>query len=131
MRRPAPERIVTYGLLGLWSLVCLFPLYWLVLTSFKSGEAIATGPRFIPFVDFQPVLEAWSFILFNSNEHLFQRFFNSFFVASVSASLALLFGAMAVYGLTQFHIGLPGTMRGLQIAPSCWASMPPAYCRRW
>lgn len=110
MRHPSPGRVAIYLLLGLWSLVCLFPLYWLVLASFKSGEAIGTGPRYVPFVDFQPVLEAWSFILLTSNEHLFLRFFNSFFVASVSACLALLIGAMAAYGLTRFHIGLPCNM---------------------
>lgn len=107
MRRPTPGRIVTYALLSVWSLVCLFPVYWLVMTSLKTGMDVATGPRFVPFVDFMPVLDAWRFILVQSNDKLLARFVNSCIVASASASLALLAGAMAVYALTRFQYHLP------------------------
>ncbi len=107
MRRPALGRLITYGLLGLWSLVCLFPLYWLFVTSLKTGADVATGPRFLPFVDFTPVLDAWRFVLVQSNDKLLPRFINSCIVASAAASLALLAGAMAVYALTRFRFHLP------------------------
>ena len=40
---------ITYGLLGLWALIVLFPFYWMILTSVKSysqysGEFV---PQFI------------------------------------------------------------------------------------
>lgn len=107
MRRPALGRLITYGLLGLWSLVCLFPLYWLFVTSLKTGADVATGPRFLPFVDFTPVLDAWRFILIQSSDKLLPRFINSCLVASAAAALALLAGAMAVYALTRFRFHLP------------------------
>ncbi|MFO0994155.1 MAG: carbohydrate ABC transporter permease [Hyphomicrobiales bacterium] len=52
-------KIVAYALLLFWSAFVLFPLYWVVITSFKSAQAVNQGPFYIPFVDFQPTLDAW------------------------------------------------------------------------
>ena len=42
---------------GRWS--CLVPLYWVLITSFKLPGEVDNGPFYIPFVDFQPSLDAW------------------------------------------------------------------------
>ena len=52
-------KIFAYTLLGVWSFFVLFPIYWVVITSFKDMAAVNQGPFYIPFVDFQPTLEAW------------------------------------------------------------------------
>ena len=43
-------------LLGLWTLVVLFPLYWVAITSFKLPIDVSNGPVYLPFIDFQPSL---------------------------------------------------------------------------
>lgn len=53
------SKIVAYSLLAIWSLFVLFPIYWVVITSFKDVTAVNQGPYYIPFVDFQPTLDAW------------------------------------------------------------------------
>jgi multiple sugar transport system permease protein len=50
---------VAYALLFLWSLFVLFPIYWVIITSFKDAAAVNQGPFYIPFVDFQPTTSAW------------------------------------------------------------------------
>ena len=52
-------KILAYTLLGVWSFFVLFPIYWVVITSFKDAAAVNQGPFYIPFIDFQPTLEAW------------------------------------------------------------------------
>ena len=52
-------KIFAYTLLGVWSFFVLFPIYWVVITSFKDMTAVNQGPFYIPFVDFQPTLDAW------------------------------------------------------------------------
>ncbi len=47
-------KILIYALLGFWSLVCLFPLYWIAVTSLKGDPEIMNGPYYLPFVDFTP-----------------------------------------------------------------------------
>jgi len=52
-------RIVAYGMLSFWSLFVIFPIYWVIITAFKDAGAVNQGPFYIPFVDFQPTLDAW------------------------------------------------------------------------
>ena len=94
---------LSYLLLGIWTFVALFPLYWLVVTSFKLPVDVNTGPFYIPFVDFQPSLHAWDYVLVGDLANDTRRnFINTLIVAPVSASLALLLGTAAAYGLTRF-----------------------------
>ncbi len=51
--------VVAHFLLLIWSLFVLFPIYWVVITAFKDAAAVNLGPFYIPFVDFQPNLDAW------------------------------------------------------------------------
>ncbi|HEY7765044.1 MAG TPA: carbohydrate ABC transporter permease [Aestuariivirgaceae bacterium] len=51
--------LLAYGLLIFWSAFVIFPIYWVVITAFKDAAAVNQGPYFIPFVDFQPNLDAW------------------------------------------------------------------------
>src|SRR3954451_15957079 len=50
---------VAHFLLALWSVFALFPIYWVVITSFKDSVTVNEGPYYIPFVDFEPNLNAW------------------------------------------------------------------------
>lgn len=52
-------KIVAYSLLIFWSIFVIFPIYWVVITAFKDAGAVNQGPFYIPFVDFQPTLDAW------------------------------------------------------------------------
>ena len=51
--------VVAYVILAVWSVFVLFPIYWVIITSFKDAAAVNQGPYYIPFVDFQPNLNAW------------------------------------------------------------------------
>ena len=102
---PSPiGMLLSYLALGTWMLVVLLPLYWLVVTSLKLPIQVAQGPFYIPFVDFQPTLEAWYYILLGdlSNDTL-RTYANTLAVAPTSAGLALLFGTAAAYGLVRFE----------------------------
>jgi len=108
---PSPaEMALSYLALGLWTLVVLFPLYWLFITSFKLPIDVSSGPFYLPFVDFKPSLHAWDYILVGDLSNDTRRnYINTVVVAPVSAGLALLLGTAAAYGLTRFqyrpHLG--------------------------
>ena len=58
--RMAPvSKVVAYSFLAIWSFFVLFPIYWVIITSFKDAAAVNQGPNYIPFIDFQPTLDAW------------------------------------------------------------------------
>ncbi len=104
INKPSPVgAFLSYLVLGFWALLIIFPLYWLAITSFKISSQVAEGPFYLPFVDFQPSLDAWKYILVGdlSNDTL-RNFRNTIIVAPVSALLALLIGSTAAYGLIRF-----------------------------
>ena len=101
---PSPVgAVLSYLVLGFWALLILFPLYWLVITSFKISSQVAEGPFYIPFVDFKPSLDAWKYILLGdlSNDTL-RNFTNTIIVAPLSALFALILGSTSAYALLRF-----------------------------
>ncbi len=102
---PSPAgAVLSYLVLGVWALLILFPLYWLVITSFKISSQVAEGPFYIPFVDFKPSLDAWKYILVGDlSQDTLRNFTNTAIVAPVSALIALVLGATAAYALVRFE----------------------------
>ena len=94
-------KVATYMLLALWSLVVLFPLYWVLVTSFKIEVQVDSGPYYLPFIDFMPTLEAWDFMILQNNT--LGPYLNSIIVALTSTLLALLIGALAAYALVRIR----------------------------
>lgn len=103
--QPSPFwQLISYIILGIWTFIVLFPLYWLVITAFKLPVDVASGPKFIPFVDFQPSLHAWSEMLVeNGPEFALRPYYNTVTVGLSSALAALVIGAGAAYALTRFE----------------------------
>jgi multiple sugar transport system permease protein len=97
---PVPK-VATYAALAVWTLVVLFPLYWVLVTSFKIEVQVDSGPYFIPFVDFQPTLDAWNFMLLKNNT--LGPYLNSIVVALASTVLAVLIGSLAAYALVRIR----------------------------
>jgi multiple sugar transport system permease protein len=59
------------------------------------------GGGHIPFVDFQPKLDAWNFMLLHNNT--LGPYFNSVVVALASTILAVLIGSLAAYALVRIR----------------------------
>ena len=53
------SKVAVYSFLAIWSFFVLFPIYWVIITSFKDAAAVNQGPSYIPFIDFKPTLDAW------------------------------------------------------------------------
>ncbi len=102
IRSQAPAaKVLTYTVLVLWAFIVLFPLYWLAITSLKLPIQVDDGPDYLPFIDFQPSLHAWRYILVDLGNDTLRPYINSLIIASVSTALAVLFGAMAAYALVR------------------------------
>ncbi len=108
LRRRSPldlspgSKVLAYALLIGWSIVVLFPLYWLAVTSLKLPIQVDKGPYYIPFVDFQPTLDAWKNILFDLGNDTLRPYVNSVIVAFSSAVICTALGASAAYALVRF-----------------------------
>jgi multiple sugar transport system permease protein len=99
---PPLGKLAAYLILWCWALVVLFPLYWLAITSFKTPLQVNAGPVYLPFVDFQPTVDAWRYIFVDLRSDTVRPYVNTVVVALGSSTLALLFGSAAAYALIRF-----------------------------
>lgn len=90
-------------LLTFWLAFALFPIYWTIVTAFKTPIDIYQGPKYLPFIDFRPTLMSWQRLVGPQNFQFSSDFVNSLLYASASALLSVLFGAFAAYGLAQYR----------------------------
>ena len=94
-------KIVLYALLLAWSAFVLFPIYWLLITSFKDAADVNQGPFFIPWVDFQPSLHAWKELFVTDYEDTLRAYLNSIVISLSATVLSVLIGSMAAYALSR------------------------------
>lgn len=95
-------RAGAYAVLVAWSLIVLFPIYWMITTSFKTPLDVNSGPVYLPGVDFEGTTEAWDYII-NEEPQTTRAFVNTVVVGVVSSLLTLVLGASASYGLSRLE----------------------------
>ena len=99
-RRQTLSSILKYFVLAVILLFLLFPLYWVLITSFKTNmEAYAFPPSFIPK---SPTVESY-INLFTVNNVFFVYYKNNFIVSGISAALTVLVALLSGYALSRFH----------------------------
>jgi multiple sugar transport system permease protein len=104
-----PGRILVYALLIFWSIVVLFPVYWVIISSLKLPVAVIQGATYFPGIDFTPTLKNFQQVLIQDAENyqIVLHFTNSLIASIGGALLALGLGSLASYGLSRFkyHLG--------------------------
>lgn len=102
-RRKLWQTVVLYGIVIFWSFIVLFPFYWLFTTSLKKPLHVSRGPRYMPYVDFQPTMKHWKYVFGEQKDTTLRHFRNSLIAATGSMILAVIIGSMAGYGLSRFQ----------------------------
>lgn len=97
------NKIGLYVVLIFWTLVVLFPIYWIATTSLKSPIDVNSGPVYLPGVDYEPTLDAWDWALNTERNQTRRAFVNTVVVGVVSAVITVAVGAAASYGLSRMQ----------------------------
>ena len=116
-----PAKLGAFVVLLFWAFIVLFPIYWLFVTSFKTPYVVDKGPFYIPFVDFQPTLDAWRYILVELGNDTLRPYTNTVIVGLSSSVIALVMGAAAAYALVRFTYRPRVGMIGLGIGSIAFA----------
>jgi multiple sugar transport system permease protein len=93
----------------------LFPLYWMVITSFKErGDVTSTPPSFIPLAQFQPTLDNYAEVLFKTKisqmgtatkiSEFPRALFTSVLVSGTTTLVAVMLGTLAAYTFSRFRV---------------------------
>jgi multiple sugar transport system permease protein len=104
------SRAVIYGVLILWTVVALFPIYWTITTSFKTAPDVMQS-NLIPFLDYEPAWLGWRSLGLSPDtigadstvrDQFVARFTNSATVSLSASALAVVLGSLTGYGLSRF-----------------------------
>ncbi|MFZ5751205.1 MAG: carbohydrate ABC transporter permease [Pseudomonadota bacterium] len=104
--------LAAHAALILWLVIALFPVFVIVVNSFKARKAIFAEPLALPgpesfsLIGYQTVMKQGDFLLY---------FQNSMIVTVVSLALILLFGAMAAFALSEYRFR-GNSLMGLYLA---------------
>jgi multiple sugar transport system permease protein len=116
LRRQRRNRIVRHAILLLWTGFIVFPIYWMVMTSFKdSGEWVTWPPLWLPR---EPTLHNYAQIFAfakidtslsrQATEQAFtiwKALGDAAFICTTAALLALLLGTFLAYAISRFNVG--------------------------
>ena len=103
-------RTLTYTALSLWAFICLFPIFWVASTSFKTAQDIYQN-RIIPWLQYPPDWKGWESLGLSpgtigqpsgAREFFLKHATNTLVISLAAAALATAIGALAAYGLTRF-----------------------------
>ncbi len=99
-RTSTARSIAAHAVLIAYTIIALFPVFVILINSFKSRKAIFSDPLALPtretfdLIGYQTVLKQGDF---------FQYFQNSMVVTVASLFFVLLFGAMAAFALSEYR----------------------------
>jgi len=116
MRRSQRRRVsagVRYLVLSLWAIIALFPIFWMIATSFKPDtQWFAWPPVYVPHpLTLANYLNVW----FGAEEYAATQYaissqkplvslLNSSVIAGASTLLSVLFGSVLAYGVSRYHM---------------------------
>jgi multiple sugar transport system permease protein len=96
-------RWMGFALALVWFVLSLFPLYFVLVTAFKPPLAVSRGPTYLPFIDFQPTLQAFRDAFLGLRGDFWGPIVSSVVVSVSATILAVLLGSMAAYALVRFE----------------------------
>lgn len=109
-------------LLGIVIVFFMFPLYWILVSSFKDrADVITLVPTYVPWVEFTPILDNYQDIFVSGTgavgegstvatasdiSEFRDRLFNSVIITGLSTFLAVTIGTATAYAVSRFRIPL-------------------------
>jgi len=130
------RKVAMYAVLLLWAAITIFPIYWMILTSFKPRpEWISTPIRWLPE---EPTLENYRFIFSGnadsasaiasaSGQSATHALIDSLILSTSATLLALIVGTAAAYAISRMKTGgssLPFSILQLRMFPPVASLVP-------
>jgi multiple sugar transport system permease protein len=141
-RRARVLAVLRHAVLLAWVLVVLFPVGWMVLTSFKdTGDWVSWPTRWFPWLEFQPTLFNYQQIFYwggttdtalrreatEQAYNIWKAAGDSALIVTISSVTSLLLGSALAYVISRFRTGgknYPYTILTLRMVPPIVVAIP-------
>jgi multiple sugar transport system permease protein len=98
------KRVLIWAIVVILLIWTLFPFYWAFISSIKN-PADNYGNKWLPFVSFIPTLQPWRDLW--SIREIRDSMLNSVIVSVGAATIAVVLGTLAAYGIARFRFHRP------------------------
>ncbi|REK72057.1 carbohydrate ABC transporter permease [Paenibacillus paeoniae] len=103
-----PVGLVLKVLLLLYAVITLYPLYWLIISAFKTNQDFFNRPYAWPMQwQLDNVVRAWDL------GNMGRAMLNSAIVTIVALVLTIVIGTLAAYALSRFKFKFSGVLKGM------------------
>lgn len=99
-KQPLAVEFLRYGLIVIVIGFFFFPIFWMLLTSFKPEEAIMVSP---PRFFFTPTLDNYQHALVDKDFLFYIR--NTLIISVTSTAIVVAIGALAAYSFARYNVG--------------------------
>jgi multiple sugar transport system permease protein len=134
LRRRSLFPLVRHVVLLAWTVVTLFPIYWMVMTSFKhAGEWVTWPPRWLPheptLVNYVKILTPGTstFELGRQTLKVLKPIGDSLIVSGIGSLLAVVLGSALAYSWSRFGTGgrnYPYNILSIRMVPPIVIAVP-------
>ncbi|ASQ03127.1 carbohydrate ABC transporter permease [Sinorhizobium meliloti WSM1022] len=94
------KEALRYGLIVLVLGFIVFPIAWMIITSFKPADAVMVSPpRFL----FTPTLENYTHAIYDKNFLFYIK--NTLFISVASTVIVVVTGSLAAYSFARYNVG--------------------------
>ncbi|MFQ6111862.1 MAG: carbohydrate ABC transporter permease [Nitrospinota bacterium] len=138
IQRRWSSAIFKHALLIFWTLIVLFPIYWMVMTSFKdSHEWVTWPPRWYPH---DPTIYNYRQIFYFGGESgtlrreaseqpytIWKGIADSSFIAAMASVIAVILGSSLAYAISRFGVGgkkFPEAVLTIRMLPPIVIAVP-------
>src|SRR4051812_19468304 len=96
----ALTEVLRYGAILMVLTFFFFPIFWMLLTSFKPGGTIMVSP---PQFFFTPTLDNYTHALIDKNFLFYVK--NTLIVSVTSTFVVIVIGSLAAYSFARYNVG--------------------------
>lgn len=119
MKQKKINAMIKFLLIGIVTVIFIFPIYWMIVTSIKENSIIMRlPPQFLPS---NPIIDHYVDVL--SDSRFFTFYKNSVIVASCTTVLTLALAILASYSFSRFRYKFSGSLQMLFLSTQMFPSV--------
>lgn len=112
-KQVSPGMVAIYVVLGFWALTTIYPIFWIIMNSFKAKNEILANSFSLPFGD---LFTTSNYTTAFERLNIFSAYRNSLIISCTVAVVVVLLAAMASFAIVRYRFRFKKLINSLVIA---------------
>lgn len=112
-KRISPGTVLIYAVLSFWALTTIYPIFWVIINSFKAKDKIMVDSFSLPLGE---LFTTANYRTAFDRLGIFTAYRNSLTISCTVAAVVILLAGMAAFALVRYHFRLRGALMSVVVA---------------